>query len=399
MSSSATPERSEPSERPTLEGWILTPEGWVRGQLHIAQGRIARVDPAQRPLAPLQNDPPREGSDAAPLIVPGFIDLHVHGGGGADTMEGGEALRTLARTHRRHGTTSLLATTMTAPWPEVQAAVRAVAARGVGVQPDESRVLGLHLEGPFLDPQRLGAQPPCTLALSTEALIEAVLALHAQVPIRVLTLAPEQPGHLLAIPRLVAAGMRVQIGHSGATYEEAAVALEAGASGFTHLFNAMAPFHHRQPGAVGLALARATHAECIPDLLHVHPGALLAARRAIPGLYTVTDATAAAGMPDGAYRLGRQTVHRCLGAVRLADGTLAGSCLTMDQALRNWVQLGLSLQEACLRVSTLAAQYLGETDLGMLRPGAHADCVVLEPTSLTVQRVMVAGVWSSPQQP
>lgn len=386
------PERSNPADRPShATGWILAPGGWLRGTLHTREGRIHALESRTPTLR--QDDPPRNGVDAAPLVLPGFIDLHVHGGGGADTMEGGDALRTLARIHRRHGTTSLLATTMTAPWAEVEQAVEAVAQRGLGPLPGEARVLGLHLEGPFLDPAKLGAQPPCTLNLTADGLLDAVLTLHARVPIRVVTLAPEQPGHLLAIPRLVAAGMRVQIGHSNASYEEAAAAFDAGAAGFTHLFNALAPFHHRQPGAVGLALARAQHAECIPDLLHVHPGALLAARRAIPGLYTVTDATAAAGMPDGRYRLGRQTVHRCLGAVRLADGTLAGSCLTMDQALRNWVHLGLTLREASQRVSTFAAEYLSMDDLGVLRPGAHADCVVLDPATLEVQAVMVGGQW------
>ena len=136
-------------------------------------------------------------------------------------------------------------------------------------------------------------------------------------------------------------------------------ALEAGASGFTHLFNAMTGLHHRAPGMAGAALAHAQRAEIIPDLLHVHPGAIRVALRCIPGLYCVTDSTAAAGMPDGDYRLGRHTVTKCLGGVRLADGTLAGSTLTMDQALRNLVGLGLTLAEASRRTSTLAADHLG----------------------------------------
>ena len=132
----------------------------------------------------------------------------------------------------------------------------------------------------------------------------------------------------------------VQIGHSAGSYEDGVAALAAGATGFTHLFNAMTGLHHREPGMAGAALAHAQRAEIIPDLLHVHPGAIRVALRAIPGLYCVTDSTAAAGMPDGDYRLGRHTVTKCLGGVRLADGTLAGSTLTMDQALRNLVGLG-----------------------------------------------------------
>jgi N-acetylglucosamine-6-phosphate deacetylase len=185
--------------------------------------------------------------------------------------------------------------------------------------------------------------------------------------------------------------MRVQIGHTGASYEEAAQALAQGASSFTHLFNAMSGLHHRAPGAVGAALALAQHAEVIPDLLHVHPGALRAALRAIPGLYCVTDATAASGRPDGAYSLGQQTVHKGLGGVRLADGTLAGSALTMDQALRNLVAIGLPLTEASARVSFHAAEYLGLPDRGRLVAGAWADVVVMDAGTLTLRAVHVEG--------
>jgi N-acetylglucosamine-6-phosphate deacetylase len=250
-----------------------------------------------------------------------------------------------------------------------------------------ARVLGVHLEGPYISPDKLGAQP----AFARAPALAEILALHAIAPIRVITLAPEAPASLALIPALVQAGMRVQIGHTAATYDEAAAALARGASSFTHLYNAMGAFHHRAPGAVGAALALALHAELIPDLLHVHPGAIRAALRAIPGLYCVTDATAASGMPDGAYRLGLQTVHKCLGGVRLADGTLAGSALTMDQALRNLVAIGLPLAEASARVSRHAADYLGLPDRGRLAPGAWADLVELDPGTLAVQAVHVEG--------
>ena len=168
-------------------------------------------------------------------------------------------------------------------------------------------------------------------------------------------------------------------------------ALGAGAAGFTHLFNAMSALHHREPGMVGAALAHGEHAELIPDLLHVHPGAIRAALRCIPGLFCVTDSTAAAGMPDGDYRLGEYTVRKCLGGVRLADGTLAGSALTMDQALRNLVQrLALPLTDAVRRVSTAAADYLGLADRGRLAPGAWADVVVMD-AGLELRRVFVEG--------
>jgi N-acetylglucosamine-6-phosphate deacetylase len=189
----------------------------------------------------------------------------------------------------------------------------------------------------------------------------------------------------------VQAGFRIQIGHTQASYAETVQALSRGAGGFTHLFNAMTPLHHRSPGAVGAALAHAEFAEIIPDLVHVHPGAIRVALRAIPHLYCVTDSTSAAGMPDGEYRLGRQVVNKCLGGVRLADGTLAGSTLTMDQALRNLVrELGLGLADASRRVSTNAANYLGVADRGRLQEGAWADCVVLN-RDLKLTDVLIEG--------
>jgi N-acetylglucosamine-6-phosphate deacetylase len=313
----------------------------------------------------------------------------VHGGGGRDSMEGGDALARIAATHARHGTTSLLATTMTAPRAEIESALAAIAphCRPDGRGSAQARVLGVHLEGPYINPGRLGAQPD----FASAATLAEVQALHALAPLRLITIAPEMPGHLELIVALRAAGFVVQIGHSAGRYEDGVAALAAGATGFTHLFNAMTGLHHREPGMAGAALAHAERAEIIPDLLHVHPGAIRAALRCIPGLYCVTDSTAAAGMPDGDYRLGRHTVTKCLGGVRLADGTLAGSTLTMDQALRNLVQtLGLSLAEASRRTSTLAAQHLGLADRGVLRVGAWADVVVLD-AALDLRQVWIEG--------
>jgi len=205
------------------------------------------------------------------------------------------------------------------------------------------------------------------------------------------TLSPEREAHREAIAALAARGIRVQLGHSNATYEEGVDALKRGASGFTHLFNAMSGLHHRAPGLAGAALAHADYAEIIPDLLHVHPGAIRAALRAIPHLYCVTDSTSASGMPDGEYRLGRHVVNKCLGGVRLADGTLAGSTLTMDVALKNLVdRLGLDLADASRRVSTHAADFLGLADRGRIAPGQWADLVVLD-RDLAVAQVYVEG--------
>ena len=370
-----------------IDGCILTPGGFVAGCLVHEHGRILAVEGR-----PVSEDEARAAAQA--WVLPGFVDLHVHGGGGHDTMAAGAAVAHIARLHARHGTTSLLATTMTAPLPEIEAALRALAASCTRRPDGGARVLGVHLEGPFINPGRLGAQPDFARA----ATLQDVLALHAIAPLRLVTIAPELPGHLALIVELRAHGFVVQIGHSAGSYDDGVAALRAGATGFTHLFNAMTGLHHREPGMAGAALAHAQRAEIIPDLLHVHPGAIRAALRAIPGLYCVTDSTSAAGMPDGDYRLGRHTVTKCLGGVRLHDGTLAGSTLTMDQALRNLVGLGLSLQEASLRTSTLAADHLGLADIGRLQPGALADAVVLD-AELALQRVLVEGQEIEPDPP
>ena len=364
-----------------IAGNILTPQGFVSG--HVEFDETGRVQSVSGEAIPEQ----QARESGAPLVLPGFIDLHVHGGGGRDIMEGGDALARVAELHARHGTTAMLATTMTAPESDLDAAFDALQALGPNRSPGCARVLGAHLEGPYISQSMLGAQPDFTRAIVASELQRW----HQRFPIRLITLAPEVPGNMELIASLCEAGFRVQIGHSRGSYEDGRLALSKGARSFTHLFNAMSPLHHRAPGMVGAALAHAEYAELIPDLIHVHPGAIRVALRAIPGLYCVTDSTAAAGMPDGEYRLGRHTVTKCLGGVRLADGTLAGSTLTMDQALRNLVlELGLTLTEASRRVSTHAADYLGASDRGRLRQGAWGDAVLLD-RDLQLLEVFVEG--------
>ncbi|NBB81917.1 MAG: amidohydrolase family protein [Alphaproteobacteria bacterium] len=357
----------------SLDGTILTPDGWRRGTVRWAGDRIRAVGgtPVETPVAP--------------IVLPGFVDLHVHGGGGADMMAGADAIRTAARLHAGHGTTALLVTTVTAPIADLAAAADATRAVMAAPGPGEARVLGLHLEGPFINPDKLGAQPPFAVPGDPDAFAD----LAARARIRVVTFAPEcDPGGRLEAA-LHAAGVRAQIGHSLCMYAEAAAALGRGC-GATHLFNAMTGVAHRGNGIAGAALAHADHAEIIPDLVHVEAGAILAARRAIPNLYGVTDATAGAGMPDGDYRLGSFAVVKRDGAMRLDDGTLAGSALTMDQALRNLVEIGLPLAEAAHRLSTVPADWIGETTVGRIAAGALADLVVLD-DALAVDRVIVAG--------
>ena len=355
-----------------IEGAVLTEGGWIAGTLRFDEGVLSiGGEPTARP--------------APPYILPGFVDLHVHGGGGADMMDGAEAIRTAARLHASHGTTAFCATSVTAPAEDIATFLDAVAEVMAHPAPDGARLLGAHLEGPFLNPDKLGAQPPF-------AIPPDIALLHdwaGRAALRIMTLAPEvdADGALLAALRRL--GIRPQLGHSLCSYAEARAALSGGC-GITHLFNAMSGLSHRDNGLAGAALALAEGAEIIPDLVHVEAGAILAARRAIPGLYGVTDATAGAGAPDGIYHLGAQEVTKRDGAMRLGDGTLAGSVLTMDQALRNLVAIGLPLAEAARRLSTLPADWLGEDAIGRIRVGGRADLVVLD-GALALTRVLIGG--------
>lgn len=354
-----------------VTGRILTPSGWKRGTLHMEGSRIAGID---------------ETREAAGYVIPGFVDLHCHGGGGADVMEAGEAVRVVARTHARSGTTALLATTMTDRRETIETALGAVRQAGAAPADDEAAVLGVHLEGPFISATKLGAQPDFAIDADI-GLMERLMALA---DIRVVTCAPEADPDGALTRFLRERGVRVQIGHSSCDYETASRCFASGRHGVTHMFNAMSALHHRAPGIAGAALAHAEHAELIPDLLHVHPGAMRVALRAIPNVYAVTDATSASGMPDGEYRLGTQTVRKCGNGVRLADGTLAGSSLTLLQAFRNLVTIGLPVEEASRRTSTIAADYLGLEDRGRIEPGALADLVVLD-DDLNLRSVFLRG--------
>lgn len=360
-----------------LKGRILSSDGWIEGALSLAaDGRITAIQALSNLSA----------AEKSRTLLPGFIDVHVHGGGGVDVMEGGSAANQMAKVHARHGTTSLLATTMTAPMAEIDKVMESIGRTCRQRSAGEARILGVHLEGPYINPGKLGAQPHFPVA-ATLAEIERLSKLA---PICLITLAPEVDGHLDIIRELSRRGVRMQLGHTLGTYEEGVEALEHGASGFTHLFNAMTAFHHREPGMVGAALAHAEYAELIPDLLHVHPGAIRTALRAIPRLFCVTDSTSASGMPDGDYHLGSYTVTKCMGGVRLADGTLAGSCLTMDKALRNLVSIGLTLEDASNRLSLFPADYLGQSERGRLAVGAWADIVELD-SELNLLNVYVEG--------
>ncbi len=355
-----------------LTGRLVTVAGIQSGTLEFAE-RISKI---------------HYHAVQGPYILPGFIDTHVHGGGGADTMDGAAGVSRLARFHLEHGTTTLYPTTITNPWPAIMAALKGV--KELAFTPDLPSIPGVHLEGPFISPQRLGAQPPCTLEPTDELVAEL---LEPQI-IRLVTLAPEIPGALRAARAFAAAGVRVSIGHTAASYEQTIALLSASPEpvGFTHLYNAMSGLSGREPGVVGAALVRPdTYAELILDFHHVHPGSVLIAFNAKKGrLGLVTDAIRACGLGEGTSELGGQRVTIKQGAARLADGTLAGSVLTLDQALRNAVSLGIPLGDVSRLLSANPAAYLGLADRGTLELGKRADIVVLD-EELKVLEVYVAG--------
>ncbi|MDQ3690361.1 MAG: N-acetylglucosamine-6-phosphate deacetylase [Chloroflexota bacterium] len=346
---------------------------------------------------------PRDAAERHELpgrwLVPGFIDLHVHGGGGHAMLSSDPAdIRSAAAFHRSHGTTTSLASIVTAPLEEMLAGVAAVRDVVRSVTTPQRHVIGSHLEGPFLNPRRAGAHDPRHLLPPDPAALDRLLEV-ADGTLRVITLAPELPGGVDLVRRAVAAGVIVAVGHSDADHAQAMAAFDAGASLVTHLFNGMAPFHHREPGLVGAALAdHRVVCEVINDGVHLHDAAVrLAFEAAGSGrIALVTDAIAAAGAGDGQFQLGPATVRVLDGEVRLdGERTLAGSTLTMDVALRRAVRtVRLPIAAAVEAASATPARLLGIGDsVGSIEVGHRADLVVLS-DRLEVEAVMAAGEWT-----
>ncbi len=376
---------------------IVTPSGVVAGEVVIREGRIEAI---------AGSVPGGSGgsADCAMVdvgqrwVVPGYIDTHVHGGGGAQcNTSDPEEVAAVARFHASHGTTALLATTVAAPVDELGAALGAIAHCALAWSPGGACVLGAHLEGPFLSPARPGAMDPSHFLAPDPGVLSRLLAV-ANGTVRMVTLAPEMPGAKELVRTLVAEGVVVSVGHTDASYEETRSAMQAGASSVTHLFNGMRPFHHREPGAIGAALdLPRVSCELICDGIHVDPVALRLAYRAkgAGAIRLVTDAMEAAGMSDGRYRLGGREVEVHRGAVRLPEGgSIAGSTLTMDAAVRNAVEfLEVPVETAVSLASSAPARALGLADRkGAIAVGMDADLVVLD-EELLAGGTIVAGEW------
>ncbi|MDQ0189850.1 N-acetylglucosamine-6-phosphate deacetylase [Alicyclobacillus cycloheptanicus] len=315
--------------------------------------------------------------DTGGKLLPGFIDVHVHGGGGAETMDGTmEAYRQICQTHARHGTTALLLTTITESDTAIERALRAYRPE---LETGGAEVLGFHLEGPFIHPNRPGAQSQAHIKPPSVDRLRRWMETSGGT-VRYITLAPELEGADELIDEAQRLGVVVAAGHSNATYKEARRAFARGVQSTTHLFNAMTGLHHRAPGLAGAALDTVeAYVELIADTHHVHPAVMRIAigQKGVHRVLLITDAIRAAGMPEGTYDLGQQTVTYRNGTVRLPDGTLAGSVLTLDRAVQNLLACD-ALQDADIPVVTSGNQAaLLNLPHGRLAAGHPANLVAV----------------------
>ncbi|MGB7823391.1 MAG: N-acetylglucosamine-6-phosphate deacetylase [Candidatus Sulfotelmatobacter sp.] len=381
---------------------LYTPWEELRNPLvFIEDGIISAVSSrAEReiPKNATEIDFTREIPDA--ILAPGFVDIHVHGGAGLDVMRASPAeLPRLNKFLTTHGVTGYFPTTVAAPLDQTCAALEQIAdaiesAQPLGTNGDlvQARPLGIHLEGPFLSHKRRGVHPPENLVEPTLQIFERFWQ-ASRGHVRMMTIAPELPGAIEVIAEAARRNVCVSIGHSDAVMESARAAVKAGARHATHTFNAMRPLDHREPGILGEALtSEELSADIIADGIHVAPEVvkLFLKAKGIEHAVLITDATAAAGMPDGTYRLGPIQVEvkngRCT-----SDGKLAGSVLTMDRAVRNVVQFAnWSLQDAVRAATLNPTRAVGLAHHGRLTPGAEANLVVLGPDG-EVKRTIVGG--------
>jgi N-acetylglucosamine-6-phosphate deacetylase len=357
-----------------LTGRIVTPDAVVDGVVRLDGPAIASITPAAVP-------------PDAPWLVPGFVDMHVHGGGGYTFTTGDAAsARGAAAFHLGHGTTTLVASLVSAPFEVMRAATETYAPLVA-----DGTICGLHYEGPYLAEACCGAQNP--EYLRDPSADELAMLLKSGI-VAMMTIAPEREGALDAIRQLVAAGAVAAIGHTDATYEQAVAGIEAGATAGTHVFNGMRPPHHRTPGPAYALLGHpGVTCEFVADGVHLADGTLEFATR-VTGRRAalITDAIEATGMADGVYDLGGQDVSVKAGVARLVTGgAIAGSTLTMDAAFRRLVAIGVPIVEVAHAAATTPARTLGIADRGELAPGQRADIVTLSP-DLRVIDVMRAGL-------
>ena len=370
----------------------ITPRGEISGAgLLLRDGLIEALGPRSGMSLPAGA---REITATDKIAVPGFVDVHIHGAGGRDVMEGTpEAISAVARTIAAHGTTSFLATTVTASAESTCRSVEGISnyiAAQHATEALQAEVLGIHFEGPFISPLRRGVHPVEWIKPPSAELLDKFLR-AAGGNARILTIAPEIFGAIPCIDPARKAGLVVAIGHTDATYEQARLAIAHGARHAVHVYNAMRPFSHRDAGVIGAVLTSPeVSAELIADGVHVDEPSMriLLQAKGAQGVILVSDGTSATGMPDGTYALGTLQVTVSGGVCRNAEGKLAGSTLTLDRALRNIVALGAPLADAVRMLTLNPSSLLGmERKKGALQIGADADVVLLDDS------LHLAGVW------
>jgi N-acetylglucosamine-6-phosphate deacetylase len=368
-------------------GDIVLPDRILtNASLLIDQGRIAAIETTRGVPSGASIVDVRDA-----FVVPGFIDVHVHGIEGHDTLDGGDAIASIASRLPRYGVTAFCPTTVACDPAGLRAVLNQVGRARLGRPRSSARVLPAHLESNFLNPDYNGAQPRACLRLPNDEVGEGqftgrdILATieTGRADVGIITIAPELPGALELVPILVRAGHRVSLGHSGADFEQAAAAIEAGARHATHLFNRMTPMTHRAPGLAGAVLSHdEVNAELICDGFHVHPAMcrVAIAAKSVHGVMAITDGTGGSGLaPGSTARLGGRSIRVSDQAAVLDDGTLAGSTLTMDRAFRNIVTMfHASIAEAAIMCSTTPARAMGLTGFGVIAEGHAADIVVLD---------------------
>ncbi|GIH05577.1 N-acetylglucosamine-6-phosphate deacetylase [Rhizocola hellebori] len=364
-----------------IAGTLVLPDAVTEGWVQVSDGLITQVGTGAAP------QPPTLVTDG--YVMPGLVDMHCHGGGGSSFDRGAEAAEAVARFHLAHGTTSIMASLSTTTRERLLSQVKALAPI-VG----QSTLVGMHLEGPFLSELRCGAHPPHLLRDPDWEEIAEVLA-AGEGAVRMLTIAPELPYALEVVDWLTREQVIVAIGHTDATFAETQAAIGAGATVATHLFNGMRPIHHREGGPVTALLGdERVWCELICDGHHLSPEVCRLAFRAAGNhrAVLITDACTAAGMPDGPYVLGGESIVLAHGAVHTADGrSLAGSALTLLAAVRFAVSCGIPLPDAVRAASANPADALGLPDRGRLAPGLRADLLLTDRT-LHPTQVMRGGI-------
>ena len=306
-------------------------------------------------------------------IVPGFVDLHVHGGKGHDSMEGLNSITKMSDYHLSHGTTTIYPTTVAASFDDTLKALKGLG-NYIKDNNKTTNIDGVHLEGPFINPKKMGAQPPFA-QLPNNDFIEKLME---EVPVKIMTLSPEIHEGIDLVNFLIKNKIKPQIGHSLANFNTCKIAIKNGVESFTHLYNAMSGFDHRNPGVVAAAFSKATFAEIICDLVHVNKEMIKLAANNIKKIYSISDCISGSGMPDGEYKLGTYKVVKKNGVVKLNNNTLGGSIVTMDKTFINLINIGFSIQDSVKMTSTNACEYMGYNDIGYLDKDNKANLLNLD---------------------